>query len=339
MMGNGTTKDIWVWVRATRDGIGEETHGLIEEARRLLFQSGHKGTITALTDEQGLDEELLRGLGSYGADRVMIIPGGPDNASRGEYNALALSFLAGEESPDFFLMVQDQETVELAARLAARLEAPLATRAVDLKWTETDQAVAVRPISNGYLFEERAFSCHGTSIVCFLPQVLNRVEAGAQREAEILEVEFPDLSPQLRIRILEQVEADPRELGIEESDIVVSGGRGAGKGEQFEVLHELAEAIGGTVGGTRPVIDLEILPFERQIGQTGKTVTPRLLFACGISGANEYTAGMEKSQRVIAVNTDPRARIFRFADLGVVGDVREILPLLIARIKEREKKG
>ena len=88
------------------------------------------------------------------------------------------------------------------------------------------------------------------------------------------------------------------------------------------------------MAGTRPVIDWQILPYDRQIGQTGKTVTPRLLVACGISGANEYTVGMEKSQLVIAINTDPKARIFRFADLGVVGDVHEILPLLITRLRE-----
>ena len=88
------------------------------------------------------------------------------------------------------------------------------------------------------------------------------------------------------------------------------------------------------MGGTRPVIDWQILPFERQIGQTGKSVSPRLLFAFGISGANEYTTGVEKSRFVVAVNKDPRARIFRFADLGVVGDVHEILPLLLKRLKE-----
>ena len=99
------------------------------------------------------------------------------------------------------------------------------------------------------------------------------------------------------------------------------------------MIHELARVLGGLVGGTRPVIDWQTLPFERQIGQTGKTVFPRLIVTCGISGANEFTAGMEEAQRVIAIDLDPRARIFRFADLGVVGDVHEILPLLIERLK------
>ena len=106
-----------------------------------------------------------------------------------------------------------------------------------------------------------------------------------------------------------------------------------GRDKAFDLIHELAGTLGGSVGGTRPVIDWQTLPFERQIGQTGKTVSPRLIITCGISGANEFTAGMEDAQLVITVDKDRRARIFRFADLGVVGDVREILPLLIERLK------
>jgi electron transfer flavoprotein alpha subunit len=128
-------------------------------------------------------------------------------------------------------------------------------------------------------------------------------------------------------------------VDLEEADVVVSGGRGVGKGEGFDALRTLAQLLGGAIGGTRPVIDWQILPYECQIGQTGKTVSPRLLFTCGISGANEFTAGMEKSRRVIAVNKDPNARIFRFADLGLIGDVHEILPVLIARLKEAKKSS
>jgi electron transfer flavoprotein alpha subunit len=109
----------------------------------------------------------------------------------------------------------------------------------------------------------------------------------------------------LKTKLIGFREPDPETLDIEEADIIISGGRGVGKGEAFQVIYDLAKAIGGSVSGTRPVIDWEMLPYERQIGQTGKTVTPRLLVACGISGA-KYTAGMEKSQLVIAINMDPR---------------------------------
>ena len=129
------------------------------------------------------------------------------------------------------------------------------------------------------------------------------------------------------------------DLDLEEADIIVAGGRGIGKGEAFDGIHELARAIGGSVGGTRPIIDWGTLPYERQIGQTGKTIMPGLIINCGISGANEYSAGMEKAKSVISINKDSRARIFRFSDLGVIGDLKEIIPLLIERIREVRSRG
>jgi len=159
------------------------------------------------------------------------------------------------------------------------------------------------------------------------------------RTAELLKVSADVVFDRLKTKVIEVIEAEPGNLDIEDAEVVIAGGRGVGKGEAFEILHRLAELLGGSVAGTRPVIDWQTLPFERQIGQTGKTVAPRLIFNCGISGANEYTAGIEKSQLSIAINTDPRARIFRFADLGVVGDVQEILPFLISRLQAAKRNG
>jgi electron transfer flavoprotein alpha subunit len=115
--------------------------------------------------------------------------------------------------------------------------------------------------------------------------------------------------------------------------MIVCGGRGVGKGA-FEMVHQLADALNGSVGGTRPIIDWGILPFERQIGQTGIEVSPSLLMTLGISGANEFTSGIEDSKLVIAINTDRKARVFKFADLGIIGDLHKIIPLLIERLKE-----
>jgi electron transfer flavoprotein alpha subunit len=153
--------------------------------------------------------------------------------------------------------------------------------------------------------------------------------------AKVIEVD-PKQVDDLKTRTVQVIEAAPEELDLTEADIIVAGGRGVGKGEAFDIIHALARAIGGSVGGTRPIIDWGDLPYERQIGQTGKYVSPRLIINCGISGANEYTAGMEKSQQVIAIDRNPRARMFRFADLGVIGDLHEILPELISRIEDQK---
>jgi electron transfer flavoprotein alpha subunit len=166
--------------------------------------------------------------------------------------------------------------------------------------------------------------------------VLFDTEPDREAAAEVIDVPLPDPADDLKTRTVQVIEAAPEDLDLEEADIIVAGGRGVGKGASFDVIHALARAIGGSVGGTRPIIDWGVLPYERQIGQTGKYVSPRLIINCGISGANEYTAGMEKSQQVIAIDLNPRARMFRFADLGVVGDVHEILPLLISRIEDQK---
>ena len=230
-------------------------------------------------------------------------------------------------------MAHTPETADLGARLGALLETSMVTRAMDLIIDREDNPVAVRPVANGYLFAEVCLA-ERPCVVTFLPAVLNSPESEKEVPVRILK-ESPRLpSQELQTKVVRRIEANPESLDIEEADIVVAGGRGVGKGDAFQIIHDLAGAIGASVAGTRPVIDWQILSYERQIGQTGKTVTPRLIINCGISGANEYTAGMEKSQKVIAINSDPRARIFRFADLGIVGDVHEVLPLLIERLKE-----
>ena len=218
------------------------------------------------------------------------------------------------------------------------METGLVTRAMDFRINNRGEALAIRPLSNGYLFEEVQFKGHDGLIVSFLPSVLSAPEPGDTSNV-VIQTETMDTSIEdQKTKLLKVMEAVPEELDLEEADIIVSGGRGVGKDKAFEVIHKLADIIGGSVSGTRPVIDWQILPFERQIGQTGKSVSPRLMFTCGISGANEFTAGMEEAQLVIALDIAPRARIFRFADLGVVGDVHEILPLLIERLKTLRKE-
>ena len=172
-------------------------------------------------------------------------------------------------------------------------------------------------------------------IVLYLPSVLFDTEPDREAAAAVIDVPLPDPADDLKTRTVQVIEAAPEDLDLEEADIIVAGGRGVGKGDAFDVIHALARAVGGSVGGTRPIIDWGVLPYERQIGQTGKYVSPRLIINCGISGANEYTAGMEKSRAGHRHRSQPEGPD-RFADLGVVGDVHEILPLLISRIEDQK---
>jgi electron transfer flavoprotein alpha subunit len=325
--------DIWLLIQHREGSIEENSFGLISEARRILFDLGEEGIVSAIA--LGLDlKEELSSLGAYGVDRVLYVESELLCRYQGELFTKVLSKLAKKHKPTCILMAQTAETSDLSARLAASLETALVTHTMDLNIDSSRKFHAIRPVANGYLFESISLECSDAPVISFLPSVLTSQEPDQATQTEILIETLEEQLYELKTKVIKIIEADPEELDIEESDIIVSAGRGVGRDEAFNIIHELARTIGGSVAGTRPVIDWQTLPYERQIGQTGKTVIPRLIINCGISGANEYTAGMEKSQLVVAINTDPRARIFRFADLGVIGDVHELLPILIERLQE-----
>ena len=326
--------DVWLLAQQRKGDMEDAAYGLIAEARRVFAESEAEGSVTAVVMGPASDTALSE-LGTYGVNKVLHISDEFMERYQGELFAGVLYNLLERDRPDCILMAQSAETDDLGPRLAALAETSFVRRAMDFRMDADGNARAVRPVANGHLFEEVCFDWkNAPPVVSFMPSVLFDTKPDREEKAEVVN-ESPGLMPEhMKTAIVDIAEAPPESLDLEEADIIVAGGRGVGKGDAFDIIHELARAIGGTVAGTRPVIDWGTLPYKRQIGQTGKYVAPRLIINCGISGANEYTAGMEKSQQVIAIDLNPRARIFRFADLGVQGDVREILPLLIARIKE-----
>ena len=322
--------DFWTWLHVTGDSFDEPDLSLIAEARRLAAEAGGgKVTVAAIGEntEYGLEQ-----LGRYGANQVIRVTSPYLAGYNGDLFAETLNSLLRQHAPTALLMVHNQTNADLAGRLSALTGSAVITRVVDVHAGDSGHLQAMRPIANGYLFETVEPACPGTTLLTFMPGVLADPIKISESPANV-QIVAAELDPAgLRTRIVEIIDADPETLTIEEADIVVAGGRGAGIDDAFEIIHRLAQALGGSVAGTRPVIDWHTLPFERQIGQTGKTVSPRLIINCGISGANEYTAGIEKAQVNIAINNDPRARIFRFADLGIVGDLHQVLPLLIERL-------
>lgn len=327
--------DIWIYVNHRDDEIEETTFGLTTEAKRLLDELNQEGRITGVALGP-VSASVLETLGRYGVERVLHVNGDGMERYQGEVFAQALVGIMQNDNPACLLMVQTAETEDLAQRVAAIGETALVTRAMDFNLTAEGKAQAIRPVANGYLFEDLELDARPAPIVLFLPAVLLDTAPFQETAATLSEVPFQVAADDLKTRTVEVIEAAPEDLDLEEADIIVAAGRGIGKGDSFDNVHALARAIGGSVGATRPIIDWGLVAYERQIGQTGKYVAPRLIINLGISGANEYTAGMEKAQQVIAIDRNPRVRMFRFADLGVVGDVHEILPLLISRIEEHK---
>ncbi len=331
-------KEAWIFLDHREGELDRKGFSLISEARGLVSGYKGKGTVTAVV-LGSVPKEEIGTLGTYGADRILFVEKSSLNHYHGELFSEVLFRLVKKYQPSFLLMVQGARSEDLSARLAALLETALVTRAANLEIDKEGRVVAVRPAANGYLFEKLIINTLLCPIICFLPSALSEPAAQGSHKIEII-TETPDVPRQdLKTRVKNVIAADPEELDIKEADIIVSVGRGAGRGESFNMMYELAQVIGGSVGGTRPVIDAQLLPFDRQIGQTGKTVDPRLIFACGISGANEFTAGMEKSRLVIAINKDSNARIFHFSDLGIIGDVHEVVPRLIEGLKKKKEQA
>lgn len=339
--------DIWIWVHHRDSTIEDATHGLATEAGRLISELGADGLVTAVACGS-LPETELASLGACGVNRVLHFADDSLQSLQGEELSLVLHHTiqsTADCTPSCLLAAQTAEIEDLFPRLAALMNRRLVTRAVDFHIEKKDdmiEARAIRPIADGYLFEELTLDCKSPLLVSFLPSILFDTEVnpqsvktdGTERNIPEIMTISPELTTSPKTSVRNRIQADPENMELEDADIIVAGGRGVGKGDSFDIIHKLARVIGGTVGATRPIIDRGILPYERQIGQTGKYVAPNLIINCGISGANEYTAGIEKSQKVIAIDQNPRARIFRFADLGVVGDLNEILPLLVSRIEE-----
>lgn len=244
-----------------------------------------------------------------------------------------ISELLTTHKPDLLLLPTTYDARDIAARLNARHNLGLITDATDLQY-EGDELKVTVPWGG----ENVVTATHphgGTGVVLARPKAFN-VEKGAGNNAEIETLSLTLKSASQQIKILERVEEASEGPALEEASIIVSGGRGLGKAENYKLVEELASTLGGAPGATRAIVDAGWLPYSYQIGQTGKTVKPTLYVACGISGAIQHLAGMKGSKYIVAINKDENAPIFSAADFGVVGDALSILPQLTAEVKKRK---
>ncbi len=223
-------------------------------------------------------------------------------------------------------------SADVAAGLAARLDAGLNWDLTDL--VEQDgKLVGKRPALGDSVYVDVGWSSE-PRLALIRSGTFEPAESGGSAEVVKVEPRLEDFS--LAATMLEQAHEDSEGPSIEDADIIVAGGRGLGGPENFALVEELAKALGGAVAATRAVVDAGWYPYAAQVGQTGKTVAPKLYIACGISGAIQHKVGMQGSGLIVAINKDPNAPIFEYADLGVVGDLHEILPKLTKLVRARK---
>jgi electron transfer flavoprotein alpha subunit len=315
---------IWVYAESEGDKPTTATLELVTKARELgdvecVYVGPEAATVAPA-------------LGEYGAAKVFVVDAGESLA--GCVGAAAVAQLAGEHSPDLILFAQSYDGRDAIARLSVKLDRTVLTNGMSLS-AEGDAVTVGTAIFGGNTLVDTKFEGPGPHLAAIRPKSFV-AEPGGAAAGEIVEVGAVDAGRGGEAKILERHIEEREGPKLEEATVVVSGGRGIGAAENYEPLvEELAKLLKGASGASRAIVDAGWVPYSKQVGQTGKTVKPKVYLALGISGATQHMVGMKGSDNIIAINKDGEAPIFSVADLGIVGDVHKVVPKLIEALKAR----
>ncbi len=323
-------KDVWIFAEQ-RDGKLTKVAAELVGKGRLIAQSLGATTVAVLLgkDVSGLAQELV----AYGADEVLVAE--HELLERYTTDAYAKVFceLARERKPEIVLVGASFLGRDFGPRVAARLVTGLTADCTGLEVDlESRNLMMTRPAFGGNLMATIECAEHRPQMATVRPGVFERPAKDESRKGRIEKVPVQLASKDLRIQIAKVVKTVKEAVDIGEAQFIVSGGRGVGNKENFVILHQLADALGGSVGSSRAAVDSGWTEKAQQVGQTGKTVRPQIYIACGISGAIQHLAGMQESDFIIAINKDEAAPIMKLADVAVVGDLFKVVPELTAQV-------
>lgn len=330
-MDNSQYKDIYVFAEQRSGVIQNVALELLNKARELAKQLDEK-VYAILLGHNIADkaQELI----AYGADTVIYA----DSPELAQYNtepyAQAITQIIKNKKPSVVLIGATTIGRDLGPRISARVGTGLTADCTGLEISEERDLLMTRPAFGGNLMATISCKEHRPQMSTVRPGVMLKGEKDSSRKGNVEEIKVQFETSKFKVKILETVKEEKNLIDITEAKILISGGRGVGCAEGFKKLEELANTIGAEVSSSRAMVDAGFMPHDRQVGQTGKTVRPDIYFALGISGAIQHLAGMEESDYIIAINKDKFAPIFNSADLGIVGDVNQIIPLLTERLKK-----
>lgn len=324
-------KDIWVFLETDKDeilGVGLE---LLGQGRMLADKSASRLTgIIISPNAAQLAEQAI----SYGADTVLTITDERLSDYCTEYYTQVLCELAETHSPSVLIFGATTLGRDLAPRIACRLKTGLTADCTSLDIDENGIVLWTRPAFGGNIMATNICPERSPQMGTVRPNVFKKPAPDMQRKGEVVAVpvQLTDTPACTKLLSVEAL-ADFAKVNLTDAQIIVSGGRGMKCAENFSLLEELAQLLGGCVGASRAAVDAGWISPVHQVGQTGKTVSPKVYIACGISGAIQHRIGMSSSETIIAINKDPSAPIFGIADYGIVGDLFEVVPALIKKLR------
>jgi electron transfer flavoprotein alpha subunit len=320
--------DILVYALHYEGAFNKNSLGAVSEGARLASELGGECHVVVVGGSD-LTDDFAGSLGNYGATKVFKVEG-PEGLAQPVVDAMEAVIKANGHK--YALFGGGLLGFEIGAGLAARMNGGVSMEVTTVK-ADGGELVAERPVWGDSTISEKRFK-GDLGIIIGRLNAFEVKETGAGAAAvETVPVEFKAHS--LKSKMVQRGEQRGADVNIEDATILVAGGRGLGKAEGFELLEQLAGSMGGAVAATRAVVDAGWYPYAAQIGQTGKTVSPKLYLAAGISGAIQHKVGMQSSENIVAINKDSNAPIFEFADLGIVGDLNKIVPKLTDAIKQK----
>jgi electron transfer flavoprotein alpha subunit len=326
-------KGVWVFAEQRGGMVASVAYELLGAGRRLADELKTELSAVLLGSSEDQAKELIK----WGADRVYYCKDPIFEKFNDEPYSKLLIKLINEHKPEIVLAGATPIGRSFIPRVAARVRTGLTADCTALEIDrDTGNLLQIRPAFGGNIMATILCPNHRPQIATVRPRVMKRGEYNADRKGEIIPVSADNIAS--RTKVLETIkEVSECMVNLQEADVIVAGGRGLGKIEGFKMLEELAEVLGGAVGASRAAVDEGWIPYSHQVGQTGKTVCPKIYIACGISGAVQHLVGMQSSDIIIAINKNPEAPIFNVATYGIVGDVYEVVPLLIKKLKEAKQ--
>jgi len=329
-------KGVWVFVEQRQGNIMNIALELLSEGKKLADTLNvYLGAVLIGYDVQ----KHARTLFAYGADVVYLVEDDELKHYRTESYCAVMEQLVKTYKPEILLMGATNNGRDLGPRLAGRLRTGLTADCTVLDIdTEKRLLLQTRPAFGGNIMATIICPDTKPQMATVRPGVMRKTTPDFNRTGEIIKVPYQS-DTKIRTIVRSIVKEARRVVNLEEAQIIVSGGRGVGGPEGFKLLEEVAACLGGTVGASRGAVDSGWISSQHQVGQTGKTVHPKLYIACGISGAIQHLAGMQNSSVIVAINKNPNAPIFKIADYGIVGDLFKVLPVLLDSLKERSNSN